>query len=53
VTKEALSNQSITRFVDPEDIAALILFQASDCGRSISGQIILIDGDSRCNHISC
>jgi NAD(P)-dependent dehydrogenase (short-subunit alcohol dehydrogenase family) len=37
VTKEALANQSIKRFVDPRDIAALTLFLASDSARSISG----------------
>jgi NAD(P)-dependent dehydrogenase (short-subunit alcohol dehydrogenase family) len=47
VTKEALANQSIKRFVDPRDIAALALFLASDSGRSISGQMIPIDGDSQ------
>jgi NAD(P)-dependent dehydrogenase (short-subunit alcohol dehydrogenase family) len=47
VTKEALANQSIKRFVDPGDIAALALFLASDSGRSISGQTIPIDGDSQ------
>ena len=43
----ALANQSIKRFVAPEDIAALALFLASDAGRSISGQILPIDGDSQ------
>jgi NAD(P)-dependent dehydrogenase (short-subunit alcohol dehydrogenase family) len=33
VTKEALANQSIKRFVDPRDIAALALFLASDSAR--------------------
>ena len=47
VTKEALANQSIKRFVDPKDIAALALFLASDSARSISGQMIPIDGDSQ------
>jgi NAD(P)-dependent dehydrogenase (short-subunit alcohol dehydrogenase family) len=47
VTKEALANQSIKRFVDPRDIAALALFLASDSARSISGQMIPIDGDSQ------
>ncbi|MGH6680868.1 MAG: SDR family oxidoreductase, partial [Bradyrhizobium sp.] len=44
VTKEQLANQSIKRFVDPKDIAALALFLASDNARSISGQMIPIDG---------
>ncbi len=43
----ALANQSIKRFVDPADIAALAVFLASDTGRSISGQMIPIDGDSQ------
>lgn len=47
VTKVALANQSLKRFVDPKDIAALALFLASDSARSISGQMIPIDGDSQ------
>lgn len=43
----ALANQSIKRFVDPADIAALAVFLASNAGRSISGQMIPIDGDSQ------
>jgi NAD(P)-dependent dehydrogenase (short-subunit alcohol dehydrogenase family) len=47
VIKEALANQSINKFVDPRDIAALALFLASDSARSISGQMISIDRDSK------
>lgn len=43
----ALANQSIQRFVDPADIAALAVFLASDHGKSISGQMFPIDGDSQ------
>jgi NAD(P)-dependent dehydrogenase (short-subunit alcohol dehydrogenase family) len=43
----ALANQSIKHFVDPADIAALAVFLASSAGRSISGQIIPVDGDSQ------
>ncbi|PUE33281.1 SDR family oxidoreductase [Limnohabitans sp. Hippo4] len=43
----ALSNQSIQHFVSPQDIAALSVFLSSDAGRSISGQILPIDGDSQ------
>ena len=43
----ALANQSIKRFVDPADIAAMALFLASKTARSISGQMIPIDGDSQ------
>jgi NAD(P)-dependent dehydrogenase (short-subunit alcohol dehydrogenase family) len=44
--KEALATQSLKRFVDPKDIAALAVFLASDAGKSISGQVLPIDNDS-------
>ena len=43
----ALANQSLKRFVDPADIAAMAVFLASEAGRSISGQMPSIDGDSQ------
>jgi len=43
----AMANQSIKRFVDPAEIAAMAVFLASDAARSISGQMIPIDGDSQ------
>lgn len=43
----ALANQSVKRFVDPADIAAMAVFLASEAGRSISGQMLPIDGDSQ------
>jgi NAD(P)-dependent dehydrogenase (short-subunit alcohol dehydrogenase family) len=46
VTADALSIQAIKRCVDPNDIAALALFLASDHAKSISGQTIAVDGDS-------
>lgn len=46
-TQAALANQSIQHFVDPADIADLAVFLASRAGRSISGQILPIDGDSQ------
>lgn len=46
VTADALNVQSIKRFVDPDDIAALAVFLASDRAKSISGQTIPIDNDS-------
>lgn len=44
---KAYRNQSVPRFVDPDEIADLALFLAGPSARSISGQIIPIDGDSR------
>ncbi|MGX4694486.1 SDR family oxidoreductase [Streptomyces sp. JNUCC 63] len=47
VTADALSIQSLKRFTDPEDIAALALFLASDSAKSITGQTLAIDGGSK------
>lgn len=44
---KALDNQSVKSFIDPQDIAALIMFLAGPHGRTISGQQLPIDGDSR------
>jgi NAD(P)-dependent dehydrogenase (short-subunit alcohol dehydrogenase family) len=43
----AMRIQSLKRFVDPKDIAALILFLTSDAGKSISGQVLPIDNDAQ------
>ncbi len=40
-----LANQSLKELVDPADIAALAVFLASDAGKSISGQVLPIDGN--------
>jgi NAD(P)-dependent dehydrogenase (short-subunit alcohol dehydrogenase family) len=45
--ERAMSIQSLKRFVDPKDIAALILFLTSDAGKSISGQVLPIDNDAQ------
>jgi NAD(P)-dependent dehydrogenase (short-subunit alcohol dehydrogenase family) len=45
IKKEAMTVQSIKRFVDPRDIAALVIFLASDAAKSISGQMLPIDND--------
>jgi NAD(P)-dependent dehydrogenase (short-subunit alcohol dehydrogenase family) len=47
VTDEAMSIQSLHRFVDADDIAALALFLTSDAGKSITGQTIAIDNGSQ------
>lgn len=43
----ALANQAIKDFTDPADIAALAVFLASPAARTISGQQLSIDGDSK------
>jgi NAD(P)-dependent dehydrogenase (short-subunit alcohol dehydrogenase family) len=40
-----LASQSLRELVDPADIGQLALFLASDAARSISGQVLPIDGD--------
>ena len=37
---------SMQCFVDPEEIANLILFLSSDYGKHISGQIVGVDGNT-------
>jgi NAD(P)-dependent dehydrogenase (short-subunit alcohol dehydrogenase family) len=41
----AMAIQSLKHLVDPDSIAALAVFLASDAGRSISGQVLPVDGD--------
>ena len=45
VKRAGLASQSLKYLVDPNDIAALAVFLASDAGKSISGQVLPIDGD--------
>ena len=45
IKRQAMTNQSVKALVDPRDIAAMAVFLASDAARSISGQVIPIDGD--------
>jgi NAD(P)-dependent dehydrogenase (short-subunit alcohol dehydrogenase family) len=47
VRAAAMGVQSLKRFVDPRDIAALAVFLASDAGKSISGQVLPIDNDAQ------
>jgi NAD(P)-dependent dehydrogenase (short-subunit alcohol dehydrogenase family) len=42
-----LENQSIKRFVDPADVAALAVFLAGPHARAISGQMFPVDGDAK------
>jgi len=43
----AMANQSVKKFVDAADIAALAVFLAGPHARTISGQMFPIDGDSK------
>ena len=45
IKKQAMAVQSLKRFVDPRDIAALAVSLASDAAKSISGQMLPIDND--------
>jgi NAD(P)-dependent dehydrogenase (short-subunit alcohol dehydrogenase family) len=49
VRARAMENQSLKYMVDPRDIASLAVFLASDAAKSISGQILPIDGDMQRN----
>ena len=51
VEREYLEGQSITRFVQPAEIADLCLFLASDAARMITGQAIAVDGHTETFHI--
>ena len=46
-TERALGNQSIRQFTEAADIAALAVFLAGPHARTISGQMLPIDGDSK------
>lgn len=49
VVQALMSNQSIKRLVQPQEIGALAVFLASDAARSISGQVLPIDNDYQRN----
>jgi NAD(P)-dependent dehydrogenase (short-subunit alcohol dehydrogenase family) len=46
-TENSMSIQSLKRFVDPRNIAALCVFLASGAGKSISAQMLPIDNDAQ------
>jgi NAD(P)-dependent dehydrogenase (short-subunit alcohol dehydrogenase family) len=51
VAKEIVSNQSIERLIEPEEVADLAVFLASDKARMISGEAIAVDGHAETFHI--
>jgi 3-hydroxybutyrate dehydrogenase len=44
VKKVILASQPNKKFIEPEEIGALVLFLCSPAGRSMTGEIISIDG---------
>jgi NAD(P)-dependent dehydrogenase (short-subunit alcohol dehydrogenase family) len=51
IAKEIVWNQSISRFVEPEEVAGLCVFLASPAAHMINGQDIAIDGHLEAFHI--
>ncbi len=51
VQAEYLSGQSIARWVEPEEIAAMCLFLASPAAAMVSGQAIAVDGHPEAFHL--
>jgi len=51
VAKQTVGGQSISRFVEPEEIADLCLFLSSPAAKMISGQAIAVDGHTETFHI--
>ena len=51
VASESVSGQSISRFVEPEEVADLCVFLGGDKSRMINGEAIAIDGHAETFHI--
>ncbi len=51
IEKELVQGQSIPRFVDPQEVADLCVFLASDKARMITGEAIAVDGHTETFHI--
>ncbi|OYU20298.1 MAG: 3-oxoacyl-[acyl-carrier-protein] reductase [Rhodobacteraceae bacterium PARR1] len=46
IEREEVASMSMGRLIEPEEIATMIAFVASDAGRSISGQSLGVDGNT-------
>ena len=51
VTRDYVGGQSIARWVQPDEIADLCVFLASDAARMVTGQAIAVDGHTETFHI--
>ena len=51
VEREYVEGQSVARFVQPDEIADMCVFLASDAARMVSGQAIAVDGHTETFHI--
>jgi NAD(P)-dependent dehydrogenase (short-subunit alcohol dehydrogenase family) len=51
VTLEYVGGQSIARWVQPDEIADMCVFLASDAARMVTGQVIAVDGHTETFHI--
>jgi NAD(P)-dependent dehydrogenase (short-subunit alcohol dehydrogenase family) len=51
IEKEMVGSQSISRFVEPEEIADMCLFLASPAAKMVNGQAIAVDGHLETMHI--
>ena len=51
VTAEYINGQSVKRFAEPREIAAMCMFLASENARMVSGQVIAVDGNTETYHL--
>ncbi|MBC8038077.1 MAG: SDR family oxidoreductase [Rhizobiales bacterium] len=51
VAKEMVWSQSISRFVEPDEIADMCLFLGSPAAKMVNGQVIAVDGHLETMHI--
>ncbi|MFL5258224.1 MAG: SDR family oxidoreductase [Hyphomicrobiales bacterium] len=51
IEKEMVGSQSISRFVEPDEIADMCLFLTSPAGKMVNGQAIAVDGHLETMHI--
>jgi NAD(P)-dependent dehydrogenase (short-subunit alcohol dehydrogenase family) len=51
VAAQIVGGQSISRFVEPDEIAGMCLFLASPAARMVNGQAIAVDGHTETFHI--